>query len=89
MKTNQEKLIDEIRNGKKDLQGANLRNADLEGADLKGADLRNADLRFANLRNANLQTADLQDAKTAYCTVNFSSKEKKQAIQFTEGVDKE
>jgi len=69
-------IIEEIKNGRKDLRGANLseadlrwadlrwanlRWADLSGADLREADLREADLRWANLREADLRWANLWD----------------------------
>ena len=55
-------LIQEIRNGRKYLVGANLSLVDLCEANLYGANLRGADLRSANLNNANLCWADLRGA---------------------------
>ena len=45
-----------------------------------------ANLKNANLKNANLEYANLKNAKTTYCTVNFSSFEKEQAEQFIKGL---
>jgi len=70
------------------LSGADLSDANLSGADLSDANLSGADLSGANLSGADLSGADLSDAKTRTCIVNFSSNEKKQALQFIEGLDK-
>jgi hypothetical protein len=48
---------------RRDLRGAVLRGADLTGADLRGADLRDADLTGADLRGADLREADLTGAE--------------------------
>jgi len=70
-------LVQQIINGRRNLEGAdlreavltgavlvdaNLRRADLRGAVLVDADLRRADLREADLTGANLTEADLRDA---------------------------
>ena len=47
-------LVDEIKDGRKNLRGANLRGADLRGADLRGADLRGADLCDTNFDGATI-----------------------------------
>ncbi len=53
-------LIEQIRQGKKDLAGANLCWADLTRADLTGATLIGADFTSANLSEADLEGADLR-----------------------------
>ena len=55
-------IIDECKQGKKDLANADLEDADLRDADLCGADLRGANLRYAYLRGADLEDADLRGA---------------------------
>ena len=60
----QNRLIESIKNGFKNLSGANLSGADLRGADLAGNVLSNivnkgADLIRANLNNADLRNSDL------------------------------
>lgn len=45
-----------------------------------------ADLKGANLKGAILIGANLSEAKTKYCTVNFSPSEYEQAKQFIEGL---
>ena len=62
MSNDKKQLIEEIRNGKRDLCEANLGWADLRGADLREADLREAYLLQANLSKANLREADLREA---------------------------
>ena len=58
----------------------------VEEAVEKYANLKNANLKNANLEYANLEYANLKNAKTTYCTVNFSSFEKEQAEQFIKGL---
>ncbi len=60
--TKQAELINQIRQGEKDLRWADLRWADLRGANLKGADLSKTDLRWADLRKAELEGASLYRA---------------------------
>ena len=55
-------LIEEIKNGRRNLYGANLRGADLTEANLSEANLSEANLYWANLRGANLHGADLRGA---------------------------
>ena len=56
---NTSQLIQEIRNGRKYLVGANLSWANLSGTDLSLANLREADLRSTNLIGADLTGANL------------------------------
>ena len=58
-------IVDEIRNGRKDLSNANLR-----GANLRYANLSNADLRGANLCEADLSGANLCDAGLRYANLS-------------------
>ena len=67
-------IIDEIKAGRKDLTGVDLRGADLYSADFRNADLTGADLRCAKLydtdfRNADLTGADLRCANL--CNADF------------------
>lgn len=63
-----EKIVEAIRNGKKDLSridvsGEQLFNLDLEGAELLGADMTDCDLTHCNLRGADLTKAKLANAR--------------------------
>ena len=76
------KLIEQIKKGKKDLQGVNLAlanlqgldlmRADLTGANLEGADLQNLDLRWANLSYAILRSAHLNHADLKHAILTFA-----------------
>ena len=57
-----QQIVEEIRNGRKNLAGANLVGANLARADLQGADLDGADLVGSNLVRANLARAALRGA---------------------------
>ena len=65
-------LIDNIKNGFKNLSGAYLNEADLSGADLSDADLREANLIRADLRDANLNGAYLNGADLRSADLNGS-----------------
>jgi hypothetical protein len=63
-----DKILSDIRSGKKnfsraDLAGAEIFDADLEGAELVGADLSRSDLTHCNLRGADLTKAKLVDSR--------------------------
>ena len=58
----QEKLINKIRNGFKNLKDSNLYGADLTNSNLKKVDFSGANLQDADLSGADLSGADLSDA---------------------------
>ena len=74
-KYSQKKLIDNIRNGFRNLKGVILISADLSGANLIGADLRCADLRLAHLNIANLINTDLRGADLSGAQLNGTNLE--------------
>ncbi len=55
----QKELIEQIKQGKKDLIGVHLEFANLQNLDLRWANLSFANLRYAHLNHANLQHANL------------------------------
>ena len=59
---------------------------EVKGDTLLCANLQDADLKYADLQGANLRYADLRGAKTAFCNVNFTKDEYRQAKQFAEGL---
>ena len=55
-------IVDEIKNGRKDLSCADLSDTDLHNVDLSDVDLSDADFSNADLRDADLRYADFSNA---------------------------